>query len=306
MSSPSPAYSMTGFASVAGELPAGTRFTLTIKTVNHRFLDMQFRLPPGLDGLEIEIRRRLKERLKRGHVSVALQVDDTVARSASAEYNREAAERYVAAMRAAARDLNLVGEPSVSDLLRMPGIWSTANGSTRDDATVLEGAVRERIDTALDGLLKMRTVEGESLAAQLRACMERLETLALSVQTLRDDVRTGYFERMHARIRELTAETPIDPNRILAEAALLAERSDVEEEIGRLRAHAQHFLNMLETGGELGKKLDFLLQELNREANTLLSKTSGIVVGEGLRLTEIGLDMKAEIEKARELVQNLE
>jgi uncharacterized protein (TIGR00255 family) len=300
-----PACSMTGFASATGDLAGGTRFTLTIKSVNHRFLDMQFRMPPGLDGLEIEIRRRLKDRLKRGHISVALQVDDA-ARALSAEYNRDAALRYVTAMRAAARELSLSGEPTASDLLRMPGVWTVANGAGRDDASALEAAVREKIDPALEALLAMRATEGASLAAQLSACMERLDGFALAVYALRDDVRSGYFERLRGRIAELTAETPVDPGRILAEAAVMAERSDVEEELGRLRAHAQHFRDLLGMGGELGKKLDFLLQELNREANTMLSKTGGIVVGEGLRLTELGLDMKAEIEKARELVQNLE
>src|SRR6202012_655740 len=140
----------------------------------------------------------------------------------------------------------------------------------------------------LDGMLKMRSVEGDSLVAQLRGCMEKLDAAAAQVHKLRDDVRDGYFERMKTRLAELMGETPIDPSRILAEATMMAERSDVEEEIGRLRAHTQHFLEIMRTGGELGKKLAFLLQELNREANTMLSKTSGIVVGEGLRLTGLG------------------
>ncbi len=301
-----PAFSMTGFASVAGEVQGGARFTLSVKSVNHRFLDMQFRLPPGCDALEIEIRRVVKERLRRGHVSVALQVEDGPAKESTGDYNREAAARSVRAMRAAAKEFGLAGEPTASDLLRMPGVWMLERDPDCDAQPKLDAAVREKIGAAIDGLQTMREQEGASLVAQLRTCMERLEAFAVEVDARREDVRTGYFERMRQRMTELTADAAIDPGRILAEAAVMAERSDVAEEIGRLRAHGQHFLQMLEAGGELGKKLDFLLQELNREANTLLSKTGGIAVGEGLRVTELGLDMKAEIERARELVQNLE
>jgi len=301
-----PAYSMTGFASVAGEVPGGGRFTLTMKSVNHRFLDMQFRLPLGCDALEIEIRRLIKERLRRGHVAVTLQVDESLAKEGTGDYNHEAAARCVRAMRAAGEEFGLAGEPTVGDLLRMPGVWMMERPPDSEEIAKLDSAVREKVPAAIDALQTMRAAEGEALVAQLRMCMERLGGFAVEVNALRDDVRSGYFERMRQRMAELTADAAIEPGRILAEAAVMAERSDVEEELGRLHAHGQHFLQMLEAGGELGKKLDFLLQELNREANTMLSKTGGIAVGEGLRVTELGLDMKAEIERARELVQNLE
>ncbi len=301
-----PAYSMTGFASVAGEVPGGMRFTLSMKSVNHRYLDMQFRLPLGCDALEIEIRRAIKERLRRGHIAVTLQVDEGSAKEGAGDYNREAAARSVRAMRAAAKQFGLTGEPTVGDLLRMPGVWMMEREPDCEALPRLDAAVREKIGAAIDALQTMRAAEGAALVVQLRTCMEQLEGFVVEVDALRDDVRSGYFEKMRQRIEELTADAAIDPGRILAEAAVMAERSDVEEEIGRLRAHGQHFTQMLEGGGELGKKLDFLLQELNREANTLLSKTGGIAVGEGLRVTELGLDMKAEIERARELVQNIE
>jgi uncharacterized protein (TIGR00255 family) len=158
----------------------------------------------------------------------------------------------------------------------------------------------------IGGLNAVRAQEGEVLAAELRASMLRLREFAEEMTTLRSGVREAQFERLRSRLMELTQGVPVSEERVLAEAAVLAEKSDIEEEIVRLRTHVERFVAMLDEGGELGKRLDFLLQELNREANTMLSKTSGAAGGNSLRITELGLEMKAEIEKAREQVQNLE
>ena len=166
----------------------------------------------------------------------------------------------------------------------------------------------------MEQLNQVRGVEGAALAAELRAAMMRLRALADEAAALRTGAREAHFERLRTRLGELlradagAAETagPAYDYRMLAEAALLVERSDIEEELVRLRAHIESFVEMLDGGGELGKRLDFLLQELNRESNTMLSKTTGGDPGIGLRLTTVGLEMKAEIERAREQVQNLE
>jgi len=142
--------------------------------------------------------------------------------------------------------------------------------------------------------------------AELRASMLRLRAFAEEMSGLRNGVREAQFERLRSRLIELTEGVPVSEERLLTEAAVLAEKSDIEEEIVRLRTHVDRFVAMLEEGGELGKRLDFLLQELNREANTMLSKTSGAAGENSLRITELGLEMKAEIEKCREQVQNLE
>jgi uncharacterized protein (TIGR00255 family) len=167
----------------------------------------------------------------------------------------------------------------------------------------------------IDQLNQVRGVEGAALTAELKASMLRLRRLAEEAADLRTGAREAHFERLRTRIAELLkvdAETAVQASghaqdyRMLAEAALLVERSDIEEELVRLRAHIDSFVQMLDAGGELGKRLDFLLQELNRESNTMLSKTTGGDPGIGLRLTTIGLEMKTEIERAREQVQNLE
>jgi uncharacterized protein (TIGR00255 family) len=151
-----------------------------------------------------------------------------------------------------------------------------------------------------------RAEEGRALVTELRGAMRRLGALAGEVSSLREGARAASFDRLRTRIVELTEGAALSEDRLMAEAALLADRSDVEEELVRLSTHAASFLTLLEQGGPVGKRLDFLLQELNREANTLLSKTGGASSQNGLRITELGLEMKVEIERAREQIQNLE
>jgi uncharacterized protein (TIGR00255 family) len=169
---------------------------------------------------------------------------------------------------------------------------------------MLEAAVMARVGEVLDRLNEMREQEGRSIERELRDRMAHLLEAVNTVQAHRRAVLQSYVERLQTRLQELLGASA-DRERVLQEAALLVDRSDVQEEIVRLENHVQHFLGLLDQNGEVGKKLDFLLQEMNREANTLLSKTSGLA-GEALKMTEAGLAMKAEIEKSREQVQNLE
>ena len=313
----SPAYSMTGFARVTGAVGEKLNFTLTLKCVNHRFLDLHLRLPGNCDALEMQLRKLLKEKLHRGHLEVTLQLEREA--KSDLQLNRPLVTAYIKAAREAMAENGLTGEPDVNAILRMPGAMTAENSSNADDMQAVEAAVLAQIDGpdgAIAQLNTMRAQEGAALVAEMTAGMQRIAVAADEVAALRGDVRQAYFVRMQQRMAELlqaseSAESArgLDETaqqRILEEAALLAERSDVEEEIVRLRTHVQHFIDLLAAGGELGKKLDFLLQELNREANTLLSKTSGAVAGNGLRITELGLGMKSEIEKVREQVQNIE
>lgn len=289
--------SMTGYAQVKSQASDGSLFVLSLKSVNHRFLDPQLRLPPEMDELEIRIRRVLKERLARGHVEVTLNLERRAGEGF--ELNRDLVAGYVAAYRKAAAEFGAPGEPDLNVILRIPGALLS---SAAVDGN-FEAAVLVALDQAIAKLNRMREEDGRGVEAELRRRLHSLEEATREVSKLRSAVSRAYMEKVRARMQELVEEA--DEDRILQEAAILAERSDVQEELVRLETHIQHFRSMLDEGGELGKKLDFLLQELNREANTLLSKTSGIA-GEGLRITELGLHMKAEIEKCREQVQNLE
>jgi uncharacterized protein (TIGR00255 family) len=211
---------------------------------------------------------------------------------------------YIAAFRAAAAEHSLKQQPDLNSILRLPGVLAPEAFSIKDDLESLEAAVAAQLDPLIDALNVMRAQEGSSLAAELSACLGRLSALVEQVSALRESVQAAYFERISRRVASLL-DGVFERDRILQEVALLVERSDVDEELARLRTHIEHFRSLLAAGGEIGKKTDFLLQEMNREANTLLSKTSGIAGG-ATKITELGLGMKAEIEKAREQVQNLE
>ena len=314
-----PIYSMTGYATAQSATEDGVAFTLTMKSVNHRFLDLNLRLPGDCDGLEVALRRLMKERIKRGHVDVTLHVDRRVRDSGQTiQLNKELLAGHLQVFHEAAKLHHFNVEPDLNELLRMPGVLSTEAAAAAPDPArgpALEAAVMALAPTLIEQLNQVRGVEGAALAGELKASMMRLRGLAEQAATLRTGAREAHLERLRTRIGELLkadaevaaqATGPGQDYRMLAEAALLVERSDIEEELVRLRAHVESFVEMLDAGGELGKRLDFLLQELNREANTLLSKTTGGDPGIGLRLTSLGLEMKTEIERAREQVQNLE
>jgi uncharacterized protein (TIGR00255 family) len=296
-------YSMTGYASLRGSVRDSVAFTLAMKSVNHRFLDLNLRLPSYCDGLEVQMRRMLKERLRRGHVEVTLQIERRS--SAGIQLNAGLLNAYMQAYREASESNGLAYEPDLNAMLRIPGMM-TAESSGADDLAGLDVAVLSQIAPLVEKLNEVRSQEGEALVAELRASMLRLRAFAEEMVGLRNGVREAQFERLRSRLVELTEGVPVSEERLLTEAAVLAEKSDIEEEIVRLRTHVDRFVAMLAEGGELGKRLDFLLQELNREANTMLSKTSGAAGENSLRITELGLEMKAEIEKCREQVQNLE
>jgi uncharacterized protein (TIGR00255 family) len=318
---------MTGFAQVKGELmsqtegsvslpPTGSTslpssmssslqgngrlaFALSLKSVNHRFLDLHFRLPSGSDSLEMQLRRLLKEKIARGHVEVTLSLERGSGETLA--LNRPLVSAYIEAFLAAAAEFSVITEPDLNAILRIPGALETAR-DPEDGA--LESAVMARVGEALDRLNRMREQEGRSIEQELRERMAHLRKAVKTVQLHRHTVLQSYVERLQSRLQELLGSSA-DRERVLQEAALLVDRSDIQEEIVRLENHIQHFLGLLDEQGEVGKKLDFLLQEMNREANTLLSKTSGLA-GEALKISEAGLIMKAEIEKSREQVQNLE
>jgi uncharacterized protein (TIGR00255 family) len=293
---------MTGFARVAVEVNAQTSYVLTLKSVNHRFLDLHLRLPSGLDALEMELRRVLKEQLLRGHVELMLSVDRNAAQTSG--YNRELVAGYVEAFQAAAQEFELQGQPDLNVILRMPGVLQAESRSNEQENAALSASVLEQIVPLIAALKTMRQREGAALADVLHATLDRLAESVRSVAELRPEVERRYQERLTERL-EAVVGLDVNRQRLLEEVAVLVERSDVSEEIARMETHIQHFRDVLASGGETGKKLDFLLQEMNREANTLLSKTAG-VAGKGTLITELGLAMKAEIEKAREQIQNLE
>lgn len=296
----SPLRSMTGYAQARVE-KNGWAAQLNMRSVNHRFLDMRVRLPEGWEALEAEIRKAMQERFRRGHLEVSLQIE--AATDNSVAINREVAAAYLAAAKSLGEEFQLKSDPDVAVILRLPGVASSA--PPPEEMEVLAESVRAGLARAMDQLDEMRRAEGHALSEELMRRLTSIERATARVEMLAERVRPAYARKLEARIKELVANFELDQARLAQEAAFIAERSDTTEETTRLRSHVNQFRSLVSAGGEAGKKLDFLLQEMQRESNTLLSKASG-ADDDGLEITQLGLELKSEIEKLREQVQNVE
>ena len=298
--------SMTGFAEARMERD-GWALRASLRSVNHRFLDVHLRIPEGLESLEPGIRRVLRERLHRGHVDVTLRVDPIGA--SAVEVKRDLAEAYLRAADDLRKQFGLKTEPDLIALMRLPGVVAApgapAGGLSDEALEKLRVLVAECFQLAVARLEEMQLIEGKTLADAMRIHLAHVEDNAKQIAVLAEKMRPAFAKRLETRIRELLGDGTVDPARLAQEAAILAERSDVSEELARLASHISQFAKLLDSAGEAGKKLDFLLQEMQREANTLLSKTPG-VEAEGLEVTTLALEIKSEIEKLREQVQNIE
>jgi uncharacterized protein (TIGR00255 family) len=299
---------MTGYAEARQEAD-GWLIRVTMRSVNHRFLDLRVRLSDGLESFEPQIRQKLRDRLRRGHVEVALRLEP--ASGSSVQINRDLVAAYMRVVDGLRHDFNLKQEIDLAAILRLPGVLGAVgdggqtNSLGEDTADRLREGVGACLDQALSNLDQMRRVEGQALAEEMRRLLAGLKARTAEVQVLVERSRPAYAARLKERLEELLGGASLDPGRLAQEAALIAERADVSEELARLLGHIEQFSRLIEGGGEIGKKLDFLLQEMQREANTLLSKTPGLGP-EGLAITDLGLQMKAEIERLREQVQNVE
>ncbi len=291
--------SMTGFAQKKGQ-HGRTAYTFTAKSVNHRFLDLHLRLPGRSELFEQQLRKLFKDKMHRGHVELTLTLE--YAGASGVSVNQELVSGYVKAFRALSDELSLHGEPDLNAIFRLNGVFSAS--SEMPDEAELQEALLRAAGELIEELNANRRAEGDHTRSELEVRMAQLERNTCEVEKLRGAVLKAHLERIRARMAELL-EGRAEPERILQEAAMLAERSDVQEEIVRLLTHIRHFRGLLEEGEDIGKKLDFLLQEMNREANTMLSKTSGLT-GDALCITELGLALKSDIEKSREQVQNVE
>jgi uncharacterized protein (TIGR00255 family) len=296
-----PIRSMTGFARVQKTTDHGD-IAVSLKSVNHRGLDLHFHLGAELDSLEHVMRATLKRAVLRGHVDVRCAVLRP-ANGASGSLNLPLFRSYLAAFRKAAAEEGIDAQPDLNRILLLPGILGASDQLAPD--TTAEKAILAALQEAIDMLNQFREREGAELAAFIREQNAAIMTGGEEMHRIRAGAIPAFQKRLIEKLQELLGNTMIDPQRLAQEAALLADRGDIGEEISRLQIHSRQLNEILESGGEVGKRLDFLLQELNRETNTILSKTSGL--GElGLRITELALASKAAIEKIREQALNLE
>ena len=292
--------SMTGFARVRRMLDRG-EIVVSLKAVNHRGLDLHFHVPPELESIEHEIRAVVKNSVARGHLQIHVLFNRSLADIPA--LNRDLFRAYLAAFREAAAEFQVSGHPDLNAALRVPGMLN-AGGEEEVDEAVTK-AVLDTAAEAVTVLNVFREREGAATAAEIRSRCRNLCALVSRMEEIRSGAVPAFQKRLRERLFELLHGAAIDPQRLAQEAAVLADRSDIAEELVRLRTHAGHLDDMLAQGGEVGKRLDFLLQEMNRESNTILSKTGGL--GDlGLTITDLALAAKSEIDKIREQSLNLE
>ena len=292
---------MTGFARVRKEIPQG-ELVLSLKSVNHRGLDLHFHLPNELDALENDVRAVIKSGVARGHVQIHVGLTRNVVGDA-APLNRAMFHAYIAAFREAAQLYALDGQPDVNSALRIPGMLST--GDEEELGEEVTKALLEAATEAVAVLNRGREREGAATAQEMGQRCRNICALVSRMEEIRAGAVSAFQKRLREKLADLLRGAGIEPQRLAQEAAILADRSDISEELMRLRTHAGQLEAMLNGEGEIGKRLDFLLQEMNRESNTVLSKTGGL--GDlGLTITDLALSAKSEIDKIREQSLNLE
>ena len=289
--------SMTGYGR-AVETVGGREFTVEIRSVNNRYLDCTVKLPRSLSFAEDTVKQAVKNTISRGKVDVFISVHSEGAADVKVTLNAAMVEGYLAAMKQMAADYGVKDDISVSVISRMPEVFSVEKPEVDEEQLLsdLMGVVGK----ALAGYDAMRSVEGKALENDLRSRGNTILELVSQVEAGNGQTVIDYRTRLENKLREVLANTAIDESRILTEAAIFADKVAVDEETVRLRSHLEQMNNMLTSGGAIGRKLDFLLQEMNRESNTIGSKCTDV------RLARIVVDIKAELEKIREQTQNIE
>ncbi|HVC00514.1 MAG TPA: YicC/YloC family endoribonuclease [Candidatus Dormibacteraeota bacterium] len=294
--------SMTGFAEAAAQ-DGSRRVAASVRSVNHRFLDLHAHLPEGFEWLETVVRRQAREAVRRGHVDVYVRVES--AGAPEVRVNHPAAALYLKAIEGLKAEFRLQSEPDLGVILRLPGVVEVAAPVGPGETELVEQLLAGTLGEAFDRLNRMRQAEGARLAEEMAGGAERVVENVEKIEILGGKAQTVYLDRLRERIRDLVGQNPIDPGRLSQEAAQIAARSDATEETARLRSHIIEFRRVLEGPSEAGKKLDFLCQEMQREVNTTLAKAPALGP-DGLEITRLALVVKAEIEKLREQVQNIE
>lgn len=289
--------SMTGFGKGEARFKSG-KVTIEIKTVNHKFFDATLKLPNGIAALEDRIKEILQKKVKRGKVNLNLMYDGTLLKGEKISVNRRAAKNYHTALEGLKKDLGLKEEVALKDIIALPGVLSY--DSLESGLASFWPKIKSALDLAADRLIADREKEGHALQLDLAGRTKRIAALLSSIRSRAHLNIDEYRKRFADRVKDLTSGREIDMGRLEMEVAIFAKNSDISEEITRLDNHLSNFNKTLAAGGELGKKIDFIAQELHREINTIGSKASDFKISKGV------IEIKGEIEKIREQAKNLE
>ena len=289
--------SMTGYGR-AQKVLNGRDILVEIRSVNHRYYEYSSRIPRTFNYIDEKLKALLKTSVSRGKVEVSVSISNIEGRDTEIAINRGAAEGYVMALRSVSDELGLVDDLALSKLIKLPDIFNIQK--TPDDEEQVWNDVSQVAKEALDRFVEMRAVEGERLMADVLEKADGILTMVGKVEEISPETVKRYRERLYKKLTEILESKDIDQQRVLTEAAVFAEKIAVDEETVRLRSHIGQLREMLQSGEPVGRKLDFIVQEMNREVNTIGSKA------QDLNITRLVVDMKAEIEKIREQIQNIE
>ena len=289
--------SMTGYGTGSAQKDNAS-VSVEIKTVNHRFLDLHLRLSREYQFLDGEIQQLIRSALDRGRIDVSVTVQNNT--SSAFEINTNLLKGYVEAAERLREEFGFQDSVELKTILGLPGILQAKDTTQADDSTLLSDLMRSSIKEALDGVVRMRTQEGEALRSDMRRNLALIDQNADQIRDISSNSAGEHLRKLRERIDQLLPQAAIDPQRLAQEAALIADKCDISEEIARLKSHIEQYYSLMDAKEKVGKKLDFLLQELQREANTILSKSGN------LEISRLAIAIKTDIEKLREQVQNVE
>ena len=289
--------SMTGFGR-SEVLRDSRKFTVELKSVNHRYLDVNIRMPKKLNFFETAIRTLLKSYANRGKVDICITCEDSSQAQVAVKYNPVLAGEYLRYLRQMAEEFGLEDDVRVSVLSRYPEVF-TMEEQTEDEEELWNG-LKEALESAFAQFVETRTAEGENLKKDILAKLDNLEEQVAFIEERSPQIVAEYRKKLEEKVHELLADTQIEDSRIAAEVILFADKICTDEEVVRLQSHIRHMRNTLEEKEGIGRKLDFIAQEMNREANTILSKAND------LEVSNHAISLKTEIEKIREQIQNIE
>lgn len=291
------ALSMTGYGRGIKATSAYS-ITIEIKSINHRYLELYFKIPRAYSFIEDTLRRDLTAKVSRGKIEVAVTIEKFLSEDIMVKLNRPLLISYFKAIDELINEFNIQGRPDLTTILNLPDVMQTIQPT--EDQALLKILAGEVLQEAIDNLLTMRSTEGRKLVVDLQEKLDILNELRRQLTELAPEMVSDYRVRLAKRIKELTEGIEVDPNRLAAEVAIFADKSDINEELVRIESHLSQFRKTLDLNETIGRKLDFMVQELNREINTIGSKAND------LKISQIVIQFKSELEKVREQIQNIE
>lgn len=289
--------SMTGFGRAKCEYE-GREYNVEIKSVNHKYSDVSIKIPRQISYLEEKVRKEILTKVSRGKIDVFITLQDYSEKGKNIKINKELAKVYISQLRELAEETGITANIDVIDISKFPEVLNISN---EDNEEIYWDELRGVLDTALDNFVAMRETEGNKICDDLKARMERIREKVSKISSYSAGLVEEYIVKLNTRVKELMSTDVIDENRLAQEIVIFSDKSSIQEELTRLDSHISQFLDLLSNGNlPVGKKLDFIIQEMNREVNTIGSKANSTKISEGV------IELKTEIEDVREQIQNIE